>query len=91
MNQTKLGGVRRHAWVFGLAVMCAMPVAAQTSPSGSSTSSSGSSGTPSTTVRQVENDRDWGWIGLLGLAGLAGLFRKNERHDTSRPMSTSTR
>ena len=88
MNQTHFGSVRRHACVLGLAVMCAMPAAAQTTPSGTSTSTSG---TPSTTIRQADNDRDWGWIGLLGLAGLAGFFRKNDRHDVSRPMSTSTR
>ncbi|MGZ8992781.1 MAG: WGxxGxxG family protein [Burkholderiaceae bacterium] len=88
MNQTNLGGIRRHAWVLGLAVMCAMPAAAQTTPSGSSTSTSG---TPSTTIRQVDNNRDWGWIGLLGLVGLAGFFRKNDRNEASRPMSTSTR
>lgn len=87
MNQTNLGGIRRHACVLGLAVMCAMPVAAQTTTSGTS----GTSGTPSTTIRQVDNDRDWGWIGLLGLVGLAGLFRKNDRHEPTRPMSTSTR
>jgi len=88
MYQTKLGGVRRNAWVLGLAVMCAMPVAAQTTPSNTSTSSSG---IPTTTIRQVDDGMDWGWIGLLGLAGLAGLFRKNDRPDASRPMSTSTR
>ena len=87
MNQTNFGGIRRHACVLGLAVMCAMPAAAQTT-TGTST---GTAGTPSTTIRQVDNDRDWGWIGLLGLVGLAGLFRKNDRHDASRPMSTSTR
>lgn len=88
MDQTKLGGVRRHAWVLGLAVMCAMPVAAQTTPSGTSTTTAG---IPSTTIRQVDDGMDWGWIGLLGLAGLAGLFRKNDRIDANRPMSTATR
>jgi hypothetical protein len=88
MNQANFGGLRRHACVLGLAAICAMPAAAQTTTSGTST---GTSGTPSTTIRQVDNDRDWGWIGLLGLVGLAGLFRKNDRQDVSRPMSTSTR
>ena len=88
MDQTKLGGVRRNAWVLGLAVMCAMPAAAQTTPGGTSTSTSS---IPTTTIRQVDDRMDWGWIGLLGLAGLAGLFRKNDRLDASRPLSTSTR
>ena len=84
-------GARGKLVALGLAVACALPVAAQTTTQSGGTSGAAGSTTPMMTTDRRDNDNNWGWLGLIGLAGLAGLMRKKDAHDMDRrTTATST-
>ena len=76
-------GARGKLVAFGLALACALPVAAQTTTQPGGTTGAGQT-TSTVTSDSRDNDNNWSCIGLIGLAGLAGLMRKKDTHDMDR-------
>jgi hypothetical protein len=61
-------------FVGALALACAAPVAAQSTPG---TGTGLSSGDQTARMRDDDSGFDIGWLGLLGLVGLLGLRRRD--------------
>ncbi len=98
MNYENTGAVRTSLLALVLGLACALPVAAQTTGTGTTGATTGTAtsvavpGTAtSTTAVRNERDRDgsFDW-GLLGLLGLAGLRRRPDLHDLGRTNPTTT-